>query len=286
MSTILVSFASGGYRPSQRRLCDSAKALGVDQYRNYSPFFLYRKGYYYQHKEVLKARRGAGYWLWKSYIILKTLESAAEGDVIMYADVDNVIISDLSPLIHIVEGSSPILLFANHGHLNRTWTKRDCFVLMNCDDAQYHDAEQVDAAQVIVRNCAVSRAFVAEWLRNCEDPRILTSAPNTCGLPNFVEFREHRWDQSVLSLLAHKHCIERHRSPTQYGNHLKMPEFRVADEFVKQPYDSKPWANSLYGTLLQGQSGLAHPGRSGIVALMWKLTSRLKTYWASGINGK
>ena len=45
------------------------------------------------------------------------------------------------------------------------------------------------------------------------DPRILCDGPNTCGLPNFEGFRDHRHDQSITTILAMKHGIETFPSP-------------------------------------------------------------------------
>lgn len=39
------------------------------------------------------------------------------------------------------------------------------------------------------------------WLEYCTDDRILTNKPNECGQPNLPEFRAHRHDQAVLSVL-------------------------------------------------------------------------------------
>jgi hypothetical protein len=36
---------------------------------------------------ILKNKRGLGYWLWKSYLIKKTLEKMNENDVLLYCDV-------------------------------------------------------------------------------------------------------------------------------------------------------------------------------------------------------
>jgi hypothetical protein len=214
-----------------------------------------------RHSKILGQRRGAGYWLWKPYIILKTLEQASEGDAIMYLDSDNRVRANLTPLLDLVSDERPIILFRNHGHLNRCWTKRDCFVLMGCDSSKYHESEQIDAAHVLFRNCETSRAFVAEWLSWCEDERILTDTPNTCGLPDTAGFREHRWDQSVLSLLAVKHGLPVFRNPTQHGNHFKLPEYRIPGEFLESPYAEKPFTNSPYGTLLAGQVPSEQPKR-------------------------
>jgi hypothetical protein len=45
--------------------------------------------------------------------------------------------------------------------------------------------------------------------------------PNICGQQNSLEFKDHRHDQSILSLLVKKYNIEIFRDPTQWGNSEK-----------------------------------------------------------------
>ena len=256
MATVLISYASRTYAASQKRLTESARGLGIDRVVSYSPGFLYTTGYAFRHFHILRRHKGAGYWLWKPYIIARTLHSVPEGDIVLYSDVDHVIAGDLDPLLELACRHA-VVLFSNHGRLNRTWTKRDCVVYMGCDTPECHDAEQLEAGQIIVRNTPSGRAFVAEWLRWCEDRRILTDEPNTCGLPDLEGFQAHRHDQSVLSLVARRRQVEVFRSPTQRGNHLKLPEYRTIGECLKAPYSPAPWSNSAYGTLVE-EAGLVY----------------------------
>ena len=50
------------------------------------------------------------------------------------------------------------------------------------------------------------------------------------GQANFIEFKDHRHDQSVLSLMTVKYGLEMFRDPTQWGNSEK-------DLFANSPYD-------------------------------------------------
>ena len=79
--------------------------------------------------------------------------------------------------------------------------------------------------------------------------------PNICGKENINGFLEHRWDQSILSLLAHKYNLELFRMPTQFGNHYKTKQYRIEGEFncVNQMEQSQvsyytriPYYNSNY----------------------------------------
>lgn len=259
MKVVLTNLSNKLYEESRFRLNDSARKHGISEISSFDFEDLKKYSFYQKNKKILDAPKGIGYWLWKPFIILETMKNISEGDVIVYSDCGIEIIENLDPLITICKEQKPVLLFANENLKNKFWTKRDCFVLMDCDSKKYWNGLQADAAFSLFRKSAESIRFLNDWLAYCTDERVLTSMPNVCGRKNFFGFKEHRWDQSVLSLLAIKHNIELFRTPTQFGNHYKMPEYRVQGEFncvnqVHQKqvnyYASKPYSNSPYYQLL------------------------------------
>jgi len=120
--------------------------------------------------------------------------------------------------------------------------------MMNCDSPKYWDAEQVMGSFSLYLNNDSNRALVEEWLHHGCNKNILTDILNICGLENLPEFKEHRHDQSILSLLAVKHKLEVFRNPSQTGNRHKMEQFRHPGEV--RGYARKPYTNSPYDTLL------------------------------------
>lgn len=244
----LVSYATSRFYKSQEKLTRSALKHGVDKVKAFREADLKATPFYERHKRLLKRRRGAGYWIWKPYLILKTMKKAKENDLIVYSDAGMEVIRPLKPLFDLCRQHGGRMLFQTHKLLNRAWTKRDCFVLMNCDSAKYWDAQQLMGSFCLFVNNRQNRRFVKEWLSYCCSERVVSDAPNRCGLPNFPEFRDHRHDQSVLSLLAVKHGIEVYRAPCQHGNGYKLPKFRHRGEC--KTYSSRPYLNSPYDTLL------------------------------------
>ncbi len=165
----------------------------------------------------------------------------------IYADVGVRIVSALTPVVELARNSGDVVVFDGRGHFSgqahrnqaRCWTKRDCFLLLGCDEPAFHDAAMVDASLVVAINTPRARAFVAEWLDACRDPRALTDAPNSSGVDNLPEFHAHLHDQSILTLLARRHGLRGFRCPSQYGNHCKPKPLRVPGEFVRRPYGSE-----------------------------------------------
>lgn len=243
----LVNYATPNFYDSQERLNQSALRYGVDRLLSYRESDLRRTDFYKKNKALLKQPRGAGYWVWKPYWILRAFSKMNHNDVLIYCDSGIEIIQPLDPLIAICCSQNGIMLFQTHDLLNRKYTKKDCFVLMDCDTPKYWNAQQLMASfSLFVKNDR-NIAFVKEWLRYCCDERIVSDIPNEYG-DNLPDFKDHRHDQSVLSLLAVKHDIEIYRAPCQHGDRYKMKRFR--DPKHSSHYYREPYTNSYYGTLL------------------------------------
>ena len=61
---------------------------------------------------------------------------------------------------------------------------------------------QVWAGFVAVRVNWYTTRFIDEWLTYAQDPRVITDS--TSVVKNPTTFKQNRWDQTVLSLLAEK----------------------------------------------------------------------------------
>jgi hypothetical protein len=244
----LVNFANARFYKSQEKLNRSALRFGIDKMLSYREKDLEGTDFYKNNLEILQLKRGAGYWLWKPYFILKAMSKAKKNDVIIYCDCGIELINSIKPLVEICKQRDGIMLFRTHNQFNRKWTKRDCFILMNCDSAEYWDAEQVMGSFSLYLNNDSNRTLMEEWLNYGCNKNILTDIPNICGLENLPEFKEHRHDQSILSLLSVKHKLEIFRNPSQTGNRHKLEQYRHHGEV--RGYDPNPYKNSPYDTLL------------------------------------
>lgn len=161
------------------------------------------------HADILSSSIGGGYWLWKPYIIKKTLALLQEGDYIIYLDSgSSYFCGSVIPLINeMIQNNN--WLFANKmDFLERQYTKRDAFLLMDCDSPEYTDTGQYWAGIQIYKKCSLSINFVDKWLSYAYDKRIITNNPNVCGKENYPDFIAHRHDQSIFSLLCKKEGVK------------------------------------------------------------------------------
>lgn len=215
---VFVNYATKNFFPAQRFSSKMAMQLGgFDRAIENSPATLGSE-FKSMNGAILNEVRGAGYWIWKPYCILAALNQVNDGDFVMYADSASHFIQPADPLFVlpalIGQDVIPFSLDLPEAH----WTKRDAFVLMDCDRQGFEQRPQRLASFILARKSAQSVAFFQEYLSYCSDPRILTDIQNTCGLPDYAGFRDHRHDQSVFSLLSKKLGLSAFRDPSQWGN--------------------------------------------------------------------
>lgn len=181
--------------------------------------------------DVLKHSRGGGYWLYKSIFLNKIFETMNEGDAVIYIDAGIEAKKDFRILFDIAKKNNGFCLF-KHPHLNYKWTKRDCFILMECDNSHYHNEYQCDAStQVYIKNMETTN-FITMLLKYGSDERIIGDKPNVMGHNNISGFIDHRHDQSILTLLCLKHNINRFKQASQY--YLDWQ-----DDSILNPYETE-----------------------------------------------
>ena len=157
--------------------------------------------FYQNNKQILDESTGAGWWIWKPYFILDVLKSSKEGDFIIYCDCGDMFSPGLKSYVEntVTEDDQCLLLVGNN--INGQYTKRDCFIKMNCDEEDYHNSNQLEVGFMVWKVCEESIKTVSEWLDFCTDLQIINNDESTLGeeLPRFVA---HRNDQSVLTNIA------------------------------------------------------------------------------------
>jgi hypothetical protein len=258
---VLLNYANQRFADLQRRCSETGLAIGgFDRVLAYGPADIDAE-FATANRHILQHQRGNGYWLWKPYFIVRTLESLAPGDWLFYCDAGAHFIGPIDPLIDVCQRDGRDLLVFELPHPERRYTKRDAFVLLDCDRPEFITSRQRLASFHLWRASPAALAFAREWLTVAQDERLLTDLPNQCGLPNHRRFKEHRHDQSLFSLLTKKHGLAGYRNPSQQGER-----------------DLALYANSPYGQII------AHTRRSRAplaTRIVWRIrkTARLVSAW-------
>lgn len=195
--THLITFTDKSMTIAANICIKSALWNGFDNFNIYRPQDIDQE-FMWQNKDILLQKRGAGYWLWKPYYILKALNEMKEGDYLVYADAGVEFVNSIHHITSRMNGD--IWLFGNqYQHVH--WCKADVMKAINCWDS----GSQVQASVIIIRNSQNAKTFVNEWLTWCTVSGMIDDSPSKC--PNHPEFQEHRHDQSVLTTLAYREKI-------------------------------------------------------------------------------
>jgi len=220
MKKHFMSFANDRYKSKQTNLSKSAQPY-FDVVHSFGPKDIDSE-FFQENKLILTQPKGAGYWAWKPYFLLKCFQIMNDGDVLFYADAGNTVVNDFLPLFELLDHSATgTLLFFNRGEndkalLNRWYTKYDCFYLMDCLDEEFFDGDHADAAFQAYEKNEFNKNFLTEYLKYCLNWQIISDSKSIHG-QELQDYRDHRHDQSVLSNLAIRHKIHLHPQPDQYG---------------------------------------------------------------------
>lgn len=190
-----------------------------------------------KNKSILSYKRGVGLWLWKPYIIQKTLQLVSEGDFVVYSDAGTYFVNNISWLTDVMQADNNDVMVFELPLLERQFTKKETFVLM---DHHNYNLNQILASYLVFRKSAYSVDFVNEWLSFACDERIISFNKFLPDVEEFPDFISHREDQSILSVLCHKKGINPYRDPSQYGDRPweyanKMYKYRP-HVFSNSPY--------------------------------------------------
>jgi hypothetical protein len=205
-----VSFAEGrdaggaDFRSAQTRMNVTALTAGFNTISSWNMKRLSGTDFARRNREVLAAPRGAGYWLWKPYIIDRQLAAMDDGDFVFYADVGqqtgSAFREPIFPLVALTsETPGRVFAMLMKRHLQRHWTKRDCFLAMDCDSPQYWDQPQIGATYLGFVASPATRRLVGQWLHHAQIDNNITDGANVRGLANLDGFQDHRHDQSILT---------------------------------------------------------------------------------------
>jgi hypothetical protein len=215
---LLLNFANEKYRESQQLNSQTGREIGrFDHVVSCGPSDIAAE-FTRRHWRILWQDRGAGYWLWKPYFILRTLESLNDGDWLFYCDSGAFFLTSIDPLIETCRVSDQDVLTFGITVIEKEFTKRDAFLLLDADTPQFTDSVQRLGGFSLWRKSPAALELARDWLRFATDERALTDCPNRLGLPNYEGFRQHRHDQSLLSLLAKRRGLPAFRDPSQFGN--------------------------------------------------------------------
>lgn len=188
------------FKQSRQRLAKEAEATGW-----FEDIFVYEPKLLTSYQKSFEGR-GAGYWWWKSVIQYLAMQQINEGDFLLYLDAGGYINKHGESLfkqyIEKVSNNSGFLAWSTDS-IEKNWTKRDLFKLLECDNPEFTESKQIGCGLVIYRKSEWTVSFIDEFVKLSSIQHFIND--DSSYHPNYENFMEHRHDQSVFSLLTKKY---------------------------------------------------------------------------------
>jgi hypothetical protein len=169
---------------------------------------------------ILNNPRGYGYWLWKPYLIKKTLEKMETGDMLLYLDSGcelNIHGKDkMQHFINLAQEKKIIGTIA--GSTDCNYTKMDLIKYLKMDNnIELLIRPQMQACALLMQKCdIIVKLFNEMYEIGSNNYNLIDDSPSVAT--NYNIFREHRHDQSIFSLLVKKYnLINYDLNPTDWG---------------------------------------------------------------------
>jgi hypothetical protein len=163
--------------------------------------------------------RGYGLWSWKPYIIHRRLATLPEGDILLYVDAGySLNVEGLSRLQGYLDRTSahPSGWFVfETGHSTGPYTKRSLLRAYGCDDSMTRELPMLQAGCQFILARPDNVALAKRWYEGMQVTELIDDSPAPGELPGFIA---HRHDQSVFSILAHRHGVEHVPDETYWPN--------------------------------------------------------------------
>lgn len=219
--THLITYSDERMSISAENLTRSANIHGVDYAYHAMPGSL-GDDFQLMAEPTIREPKGAGLYIWKPYVIWQHMDNLKDGEILIYADAGQTIISSVQPVIDAMD--SDVMMFSN-GWNHMDWCKMDVAAAICPMRAAggwtfiNPQIKQAQASLIFFRVSPESRKFVKEWMLWCLMPGFCDNSPS--NLPNVQTFQETRWDQSVLTCLQIKYGYKLHWFPSSTNWHRK-----------------------------------------------------------------
>ena len=164
------------------------------------------------YKKFLSSTRGYGYWMWKSFLVSRMMVLSSDDDLICYADIgctfNDAGIAKFGEYCALTSEYGSLCF--DLGHLERAYTKMDTYKKVFPETLDHLNTGQRCATTFLLKNTQDNRNIFEEIKKiSVENNHFyITDVPSQ--EQNHEEFKEHRHDQSVFSLMSKKYkfyCI-------------------------------------------------------------------------------
>lgn len=203
MSIVFITYGNMAYSQSKHRIIKEAQCLDIfDKIVAYGPENLSEE---VTKNPLFQYKKGGGYWIWKSYIIKKTLQNMNDGDILVYCDAGcSLYRSNLWNKYFSYLDKKSILAFKINC-LNYQYVKSKVVNEFKKFNGKYwHYSYQIAATVIFLKKDNFTMNFINEWWHYCIPDFILDVSPQDLYLED-KRFIDHRHDQAVFTALIYKY---------------------------------------------------------------------------------
>lgn len=233
MQIVLLTFGGGGkkYYDSVSRLVSQAKTFNIfDKIIGMTDLDLQIKypEFWSQHSNFISNnKRGFGYWVWKGFIILETIKTLNDGDLLVYLDCGcelNILgLERFKEYLELTKQHERMIFHLQDFHTELRWNKMDVIDAIGLKDDNRLKLPQAESGMQFYIKNQRNIDLLQDYYKYSCNYQLINDAPSI--LPNYREFVENRHDQSVLSLL-----FKRNNYFTIYDE--TWPETMMKDKFT------------------------------------------------------
>jgi hypothetical protein len=224
---VFISFGGGqpNYHIRVHELCEQAQETGY--FTDVLPFteqnLMTDPSFWENHADFMlnpQNRRGFGFWLWKPYLIMKTLDQMEMGDVLIYADAGCVInpkgldrLKEYESLLDTNEFGLIAFRLPPGNCIDLKYTKR--VTLDHLGEPKLDGPTQQFMATIQIMK---KTNHVVKYMKTWYDACCINNYVFLHGRPAYDEYPEyidHRHDQSIHSLLIKRILRESYATPIE-----------------------------------------------------------------------
>ena len=200
-----ITFSNTDYMKCDRIITQAKEFNIFDNIINYNEFMI--NEFVEKHKEWLNTKSHYGLFIWKPYIILKTLEKMNENDIMVYSDAGmHLNIKGKNKFYEYLEymKKKDILVFSTSDkYIAQQYVKSDA--VMSYNPSFYDELNiMVYAGILIIKKTQKSLSLINDWLKLCENYNFLDNTPSII-YPEKEYFNGNDKDNGLLNLCLSKY---------------------------------------------------------------------------------
>lgn len=177
--------------------------------------------FFSKHSKFILNNPAYGYWIWKPYLIKRTLEKMETDDILLFLDSGcelNVNGKDrMQHYINLVKEKK--IIGTSCGSSDYNWTKMDLIKYLNMDNnIELLKTPHMQAGCLLMKKCDIIVNLYNEIYEIASNNyNLIDNSPSSAK--NYPGFQEHRHDQSIFNLLVKKYnLINYDLDPTYWGH--------------------------------------------------------------------